>query len=286
MPFFFQKLTNVFKLKPQFLIVGAQKAGTTSLFKYLAQHPAIQAPENKEIGFFCWDKSYALGTDWYNSQFPYAVPFFNKKITYEATTEYLVMPSVPERIAKYNKNMKIVVLVRDPIERAYSQYQMYVRKKELQKTVGAPTHRHDTDAAVFLDSLKFEGKMPTFEQAIMPEYELLTQKNETIVPAYLYQGFYAQHLNNYLRFFDKKQIFVIENKELENNTLEVLKKLFFFLELPTQSIEYINVQKFNAGTYKMDISSALYSKLKDLYTPHNELLFEMIGKKFDWLQAY
>jgi len=136
--------------RPAFLIIGAQKAGTSALHHYLAQHPNIKRPKKKEIDFFspeavkgwCDHPDYALlsaaaegdfyqpdfytrATRWYGCQFPPPHELGPGCITYESTPNYLYFPAVAKRIAKYNALIKLIVLVRDPAERAFSAWNMF-----------------------------------------------------------------------------------------------------------------------------------------------------------------
>ena len=98
---------------PTFLIVGAQKSGTTSLVHYLAAHPQVYARID-EVHFF--DRNYERGLDWYSSQFEDAV------VVGESSPEYMFRPEVPPRVAADLPGVKLVAILRDPVDRAYSHY--------------------------------------------------------------------------------------------------------------------------------------------------------------------
>ncbi len=104
-------------------IVGTQKGGTSALYYYLEKSPEVSGGYKKEIGFFSQEHTSKLGKDWYERQF---ATFKKKpKILLDATPEYLYYPSVPERIYKYNPDAKIIILLRNPVMRAYSHYNMF-----------------------------------------------------------------------------------------------------------------------------------------------------------------
>ena len=116
---FFNRKTK----KVDFLIIGAQKCGTTALFKYLNEHPNLKGAKKKEIDYFNYHYLYGLGEKWYHSNWN---KFYNKgTINFSANPEDLYFRLSPERIAKYNPKMKFICLVRDPVERAFSQYMMF-----------------------------------------------------------------------------------------------------------------------------------------------------------------
>jgi|SRR5690242_3518862 len=107
---------------PHFLIIGAQRCGTTSLFEYLARHPDVAPPSAKELHFF--DSEYHKGDAWYRERFP---SLRNGFITGEATPYYIFHPHTPTRVRDWNSKVKLIVLLRNPVDRAYSHYHHEVR---------------------------------------------------------------------------------------------------------------------------------------------------------------
>lgn len=115
----------ILKPKLNFLIIGAQKAGTTSLAKYLSQHKSILPPKEKEFNFFNLDQNYQKGKSYYESNLNRYRNPFKPRISFEATTHYLYLPHVAQRIYSYNPNFKLIILLREPSERDYSAWNMY-----------------------------------------------------------------------------------------------------------------------------------------------------------------
>ena len=108
---------------PDFVIIGAQRCGTSSLYSYLIEHPQIAPATRKELHYF--DLNYAAGDEWYRSQFPQFpdTPFDGRlTVTGEASPYYLFHPMAAERCASVVPDAKLIVMVRDPVERAYSHY--------------------------------------------------------------------------------------------------------------------------------------------------------------------
>src|SRR5207248_4207503 len=103
---------------PDFLVVGAQRSGTTSLFRYLAAHPAVGAPVRKEIQYFTLH--YQRGDGWYRTHFPMTG---RQRVTFEATPYYLFHPAAPQRAASSVPHAKVIVLLRDPVSRTFSHWQ-------------------------------------------------------------------------------------------------------------------------------------------------------------------
>jgi hypothetical protein len=111
---------------PSFFIVGVQKAGTTSIHDWLVQQPDIRLPIQKETHFFSDDDRYANGVDWYINQFPLSRSNTIYEVTGEIDPEYAFYSNAPIRIKSFIKKPKIIFIFRNPIERAFSQYNMSV----------------------------------------------------------------------------------------------------------------------------------------------------------------
>ncbi|MEM1260746.1 MAG: sulfotransferase domain-containing protein, partial [Bacteroidota bacterium] len=109
---------------PDFLVIGAMKSGTSSLLEYLVDHPQIKKGKEKEIHFF--DKYFSKGVEWYETQFP-------KKeensdfLTGEATPAYLLFPSIPKKVYELYPDVKLIVILRNPVDRAFSNHKMNLR---------------------------------------------------------------------------------------------------------------------------------------------------------------
>lgn len=111
--------------KPAFLIVGGQKAGTSTLFNSLTQHPKLLGARTKEIRFFSREENYQKGDAWYINDLKYLKKPFKRGLLFEATPEYLNYPLAAERIYKFNINTKIIIILREQEKRAYSAWNMY-----------------------------------------------------------------------------------------------------------------------------------------------------------------
>jgi hypothetical protein len=112
------RLTARWRELPDFLVIGAQKAGTTALYAYLRWHPSIAGPFWKEVSFF--DRHWARGEAWYRGQFPLRS---SGKVVGEASPSYVFHPLAPKRVFSLVPEVKLIVLLREPGDRAYSQYQ-------------------------------------------------------------------------------------------------------------------------------------------------------------------
>lgn len=239
------------RMIPDFLIIGAQKGGTSSLFYYLKFHPQIKRPIKKEIHFFniYFDK----GIDWYKAHFPLKS---KKYITGEASPDYIFHPDSPKRIKKLNPNTKIIVLLRNPIERAYSAYQM-------NKRMGIDPR-------------------PTFKEAIKYELEhkdefAHTYNYEKHNYFYLERGKYASQLNPWLDYFDKDHILVIESESFFKEPSKELKKVYQFLSIESSLPSHYKAM--NVGKYP-PLSKEVYKSLKDYFKNDISLLKETWNVEF------
>lgn len=210
---------------PHFIIVGAPKAGTTSLFKYLNQHPQVYFPKRKEPMFFCdYDANFAgPSADWYNANMinepeSYLSMFADAdehKVTGEASTDYLSCPNAAVRIKNWNPDIKIIIILRNPIDRAYSEHMNLVSRM-----------REEVD---FLESINLE------EQRIKNGY-----------PPYFWhvrRGLYYEAVRNYLSIFDQKKVQVLFYDDLTQSPEQVIESILSFLDLETIPVD--TSERFN-----------------------------------------
>ena len=285
---FYRKITNRFRMLPSFLIIGGAKSGTTSLFAYLIEHPNI-IPGSTKGGFFFQ----YLGnntTSFYRSHFP-----IKRKnlITCEATGGYFVHPLIPARVHKLLPLVKLIVVLRNPVERAYSEFHYRVM-------IGEQITEN------FEDVIKSELKRIEIGKN-NPELKIENTNYHQFSFSHLRHGLYAQHIERWLKFFPKEQLLILHAKDLYNNLDNIVAETFDFLNLPKYQIEsrieknkidkirplggrqrniYKNIDSktrtlFNVQNYP-EMKSKTRKLLQDFFRPHNEKLFEMIGKRFDW----
>lgn len=251
--------TSSQRLMPNFIIIGSQKGGTSSLYNYLIQHPCIKAAFKKELHFF--DVNFEKGNDWYRSRFPLYEQNF---ITGEATPSYIFHPHAPKRIAELTPAVKLIALLRNPVDRAYSHYNHNLRKKR--------------------------EKLP-FEVALEKEGERLSDKLEKMLEneeyfnssyfhyAYLKRGIYVEQLKEWFSFFSKEQILILSSEEFYANPAVSYSQVLEFLKLPQWELgEY---KRFNGLDYQ-GMTAATRKQLIDYFKPHNQRLYELLDMSFDW----
>lgn len=253
--------TSRFRKMPDFIIVGVQKGGTTSLFNYLKTHPEIKLHNNKEIHFF--DRYYNQGVSWYRSWFPLEM---YGKVTGEATPNYIFYPNAIKRMKTMLPKVKLIVLLRNPIERAYSHYQMEKRKGR--------------------EGLSFENAIKHEKLILEHEYIKVEEKGEDYFSerltnnSYLTRGLYAEQLKRLFVYYDKSQVLIIDSKNFKKNTEVVLKEVYDFLEL--NQVEGSKLEKNkNVHNYPL-MNEETKSYLEDFYRKPNEELFKLLNQRFDW----
>ena len=199
--------------KLDFVVIGAQKAGTTCLYYYLRQHPELYLPFAKEAPFFDRDTRYQKGWQWCTDTFfTHARPH---QLWGTVTPSYLGDKRVPGRLYEHNPECKIVVLLRDPVERALSHYRMSVRR-------GVENRSFTT----VLDE--------KLAQASLSHDRDLTGENQSFnAYRYVVLGEYPRLLNAYYHTFPRDKILVLFSSELYRRPRETLIRLFSFLEVDT-----------------------------------------------------
>jgi len=268
---------------PQFMIIGAQKAGTTSLFDTLNNIKGFSGSNNKEIGFFSTDSLYNQGNDWYLAQFK---PVGKKDITFEATPEYLYYDCVPKRIYHFNPKMKFIILFREPSERCLSAWNMFKTFNKnnpelIYKEFVQHTNPEIRDA---ISELLFSKNFPSFKEAVFDDLKRFSTACPILEPSFVRRGLYSQQLINYLEYFDISNFLFLEQNELAVSSHSVLNKIGKFLEVNVD-LSSVCDRKSNVGLYdesRIDEITAVLDDLKEFYRPYNENLFELIGQHYNW----
>ena len=194
---------------PNLIVIGAMKSGTTSLHHYLGIHPAIAMSEKKELDFFVHKENYANGIAWYQKHFDPTSP-----ITGETSPSYSkthVYPEVPENIYRFNPEMKLIYLVRDPIQRLVSHFYEAQEQGRAASTIDE-----------FLANYRDDNRVATSR--------------------------YFMQLQAYLKFFPIEQIKVVCTEELRKDRLEVMNSIFSFLEV--EHVNNVDIFDFKANTAK------------------------------------
>ena len=260
-------LSSGIRVLPDFIVIGVGRGATTTLHHNLSKNPCVFSAAYDEIGFF--DENYHLGQNWYRSLFPtkfvknQSIKNHNHFLSYEVTPSYIRKPWAARRIKQVLPKVKLIAILRNPVDRAYSHYNMGVNESNEQRS--------------FEDIIKKD----------LTELEKFKSQNtksdnyfKTIVEnSFLARGFYAEQLKVWFEIFDKKQIHITTTENLALNPDKTFSKIFSFLEISDYKIPKLENKR--KGNY-LSMSQEMKIQLLNYFKPYNEELYELIGQKFNW----
>jgi hypothetical protein len=265
-----RRVVGAFGTLPDFLVIGAQRAGTTSLHAWLERHPNVHMASPKEVHFF--DVQYHRGDGWYRGHFPSKLRRTAESrlrggafLVGESTPYYCCHPSVPARVSATLPDVRLIMLVRNPVDRAFSQYGHEVR-------VG------------------YEDA-PTFEEALEREEHRLRGEEERLSAdpgyasyahnhySYLLRGQYAPQLRRWFEQFPRERLLVLRSEDLFERSSEVMGAIMRFLELPERPLGELPHRNSNPSG---KLEAELRRSLVDHFRPWNAELEDLIGRKLGW----
>jgi hypothetical protein len=254
------RATSALRPLPDFLIVGAQRAGTSALYTYLRRHPDIGGPPWKEVNFF--DIRYERGASWYRGHFPIRRAG-RPQLVGEASPSYLFHPLAPERVAALLPDVRVIALLRDPVDRALSHY------------------HHEVDLG--REPLSFEDALDREEERMRGEWERLADPSYFSYAwwnhTYFARGLYAEQLERWQSAVPRERLLTIVSEE-------------FFADPPGT---YARVLEFlGAAPYELDSYPPVFSReygqmrpetrdrLAGRYLEPNRRLAELLGRQLPW----
>lgn len=259
-----KRATATLRRLPDFIIIGGMKCGTSSLYHALRHHGDILPAAHKEVHYFDYPTNYRHGPSWYRAHFPVRAT----RLSGEASPYYSYHPLVPGRMAALLPRVKLIVLLRNPIDRAYSHYQHNRR-------------------------LGFEHTA-TFEEAIALEAERLDGERERIVrdptyyshhhqhSSYLDRGDYVSILMRWRRHFDERQMLILKSEELFTDPGRTLARVHAFL-----GVRHHHGRDFhamNAGRYE-PLQGETRAWLARHFAASNSRLGDLLGHDMGWRDA-
>lgn len=264
----YRTATARFRMLPDFLIIGASKCGTTSLYDDIVEHPAVLEAAIKEVQFF--GARFDRGVDWYRAQFPFETasrrgPLRPGRVqTGEASPYYMFHPHAPGRIKQLLPNVKAIAMLRNPIDRAYSQYQHEFRRGR--------------ESLTFVEAIEQEPKR------LHGELERMLQDERYNSPeyrrhSYLKRGIYIDQLERWLRHFDRRQLLIIRSEDYFAAPDVTFQQVLAFLELPAWAPARFAWK--NVGTYS-PLDPELRRRLNEYFAPHNARLYDFLGVDYGW----
>jgi hypothetical protein len=246
---------------PDFLIIGAQKAGTTALYSYLRRHPGITGPAWKEVSFF--DRHWGRGERWYRGNFPLPRRA-SRPLVGEASPSYVFHPAAPARVQALLPRARLVVLLRNPVDRAYSHYQHEV--------------------ALGREPLSFEEALAAEDGRTRGEIERMLADPRVFswewwTHTYVARGLYADQLERWLAVFAREQLLVLATDELASRPAETYARVLAFLGAAPHALDdYPRV--FDRDYEPM--APATRRLLEARFTEPNRRLVELLGRDPGW----
>ena len=243
---------------PDFLILGAQKAGTTALYAYLRWHPEITGPSFKEVSFF--DRHYAKGERWYRAH----MPVRRRSLVGEASPSYLFHPLAPERVAGMLPGARLIALLRNPVDRAFSHYQHEVALGR------EPLSFED---AVDREDERMQGELERMLRD--PSYFSLAWWNYT----YVARGRYAEQLERWFAAFPREQLLVLFTEELSADTAATYRRVLDFLGVTARDLE--SYPRIFDRDYA-DMNPGTRARLHKEFENPNRRLASLLGRDLPW----
>ncbi len=259
------------RVLPDFILCGTQRGGTSTLYSYLRQHPCMVPACHEEVHFF--DMHFPEGLPWYRAHFPSQLYMQSKGrikgqriITGEASGYYLFHPHVPMRMHATLPGIKLIVILRNPVDRAYAHW--------CQKSAKG----HETlsfEEALDKESGRLEGEEGRLadEHYVSPPHWMFS---------YMAKGLYARQLKRYLSLFPRQNLLIVKSEDLlRDNPTEVLRQVGSFLGLSSwQPHKWKRYQ----CSHERDMSPETRMRLMEYFRPHNQDLYEYLGMDFGWEQ--
>ena len=267
----FRATTNPIRMMPHFMIIGTQKGGTTSLYQYLIQHPSIAPIWIKEPHFF--DIYFYKGLPWYRSHFPTTVEQYYSRyiqkhdlITGEASPYYLFHPQAAKRVSKTLPKAKLIIILRNPVDRAYSQYQHQTRQEGV-------------------ESLSFEEALAKEEERLAGEEEKMLQDEKYFSfnhrhYSYLARSKYIEQLPPWMDLFPRDQFLILRSEDLYSNPKAVVQQTLDYLNLPSSHLNQ-EYKPFNDAKYA-SMAPETRTRLVEYFKPYNARLYDYLGQDFGW----
>jgi hypothetical protein len=268
--------TQRWRALPDALIIGAQRCGTSSLFKYLGRHPDVTPSYRKEVGYF--SVGYHLGPPWYRAHFP--LELYRRarvgsppRLSFEATPDYLLDPRAPERAAQLVPHARIIILLRDPVERALSQY--------------------DHNRRLGLESLPVEQALERERERLAGAMQELLRRPEGPLPvdfrrcSYVARGMYAAQIQRWFEHFPRERVLVVRSEDFYSDTGRSFQEITSFLGLREwqpwdfRNYSYIGRSETRPATAQED-RSEVRAALRERFVEPNQELEELLGRTFAW----
>jgi hypothetical protein len=254
-------VTSPFRPLPDFLILGAQKAGTTALYEYLRRHPDLTGPSWKEVSFF--DRHWVRGLKWYRGNFPNRARTRDKLVG-EASPSYVFHPLAPQRVQEVVPDARLVVLVRNPVDRALSHY--------------------NHEVALGREPLPFEEALDAEDERLRGEVDHMLADPEYFSRewwghTYKARGRYAEQLERWLAVFPREQVLIVPSDDLADDPAGAHARVLEFLGARPQRLDsYPRVYEREYAPMEAGTRERLAAEFEE----PNRRLYELLGRDLGW----
>ena len=258
-----QRLTAPWRRLPDFLILGTQRGGTTSLYEWLSRHPGVVPAREKEVHYF--DFQMARGPGWYRAHFP-ARGRHPRRLTGEASPFYLFHPRVPGRVRRLVPAARLIVLLRDPVARAHSHYR-------LQRRAGVEPLA-TFEAAVAAEPGRLRG------EAARVRAEDGYYSHHFHHHSYLARGLYHEQLERWFEHFPREQFLILRSEELHAAPARFFGRVRAFLDLPPTPPDAAHVHLNHQPGEGLNPETR--ARLREYFAGPNAALYARLGEDFNW----
>jgi hypothetical protein len=269
---------------PDFMVIGVQKAATTSLHYYLNQHPGLMGSRPKEVRFFDRDENYSKGLAWYKKHFPNLKTLFKSIQYFESTPEYIYRSYVPLRLYQFNSSLKVIIVLRDPTQRAFSAWSMYKYFKQRGRLPDALLTGYVKDIPNNIYKEFYEADVfPDFRTVVSSEIAKYNMGNQLEEPGIVRRGIYYSQIKRYIDLFGRDNVLILGFRDvIGRSKKDTLNEILKFLNIPVSHWGFLKEEPRNRRSSREQIPLDVQEMLQHFYEPHNNKLFELIGFKPNW----
>eukprot|EP01103_Thecamoeba_quadrilineata_P000798 TRINITY_DN10700_c0_g1_i1.p1 TRINITY_DN10700_c0_g1~~TRINITY_DN10700_c0_g1_i1.p1 ORF type:complete len:394 (-),score=66.18 TRINITY_DN10700_c0_g1_i1:54-1235(-) len=259
---------------PYAVVLGASRAGTTTLWNWLGHHPNLKGGQLKQSSFFCT-------RDHWNKGLPYYYEFFanhanpTESLPWEVSTRYLSTSAAPPRMIRVLPHAKLIVLVRDPVARAFSNYWALVENQPQNVRVQS----FDALALSELENMA-QFRSGCFTDEVLASRRLRSDCTENYL---LSRGLYIHQIQHWMKFYPREQLLVVESEKLFNQPRETLREIIKFLDIDDDLLpENFKFEPSEMTDPPRPMSNTTREALQNYFKPYNRKLEEYLGQKFSW----
>jgi len=255
---------------PDFIVCGAQQSGTSYLYKCLSRHPQVAPARQKEVHYF--DYNYHQSVAWYRSHFPTSPAKHSaarlrgrRWVTGEGSPYYLFYPRAPERIQALLPNVRLIVLLRNPVDRAYAHYRHEIKRGR--------------------ESLSFAAAIEKEPERLAGEVQRITRDEYYTSPnhrffSYVSRGIYVEQLQVWLKRFDSTQMLILNSADVLHNSARTLDRVHHFLGIA--ALNGRNAVRQQRQSHYPPMDGIVRYRLSAIFRPHNQRLYDLLGTDFGW----